>query len=51
MSIKIELGATYEGMDCVEAAKLAMQLRDEGFDDDFLNELLERSKDKEQEHE
>ena len=43
--IKIELGATYDGMDCDEAAKIAFELRDNGMPDEMINELLEHYKD------
>lgn len=43
--IKIELGATYDGMDCDEAAKIAFELRDNGMPDEMINEMLEHYKD------
>lgn len=43
--IKIELGAIYDGMDCVEAAKIAVELHDNGMPDEMINELLEHYKD------
>ena len=49
--ITLELGATYDGEDVVETAKLVLQLQDAGMSDDMINELLAEHKDKEQEHE
>ena len=46
MSIQLDLEATYDGMDVVEAAKIALQLRDTGMPDDMINEMLEHYKDR-----
>lgn len=45
MSIKIEIGETYDGMDWSEAASLALRLKAHGWTDEEINEMLERSKD------
>lgn len=46
MSIKLELGATYDGMELCEVYELVKELKSIGFSDDTINELLERKKDK-----
>lgn len=49
MSIQLDLEATYDGLDVVETAKIALELRDQGMPDEMINEMLERYKNKEKE--
>ena len=41
MSIKLELGATYDGMELCEVYELVKELKSIGFSDDTINELPE----------
>lgn len=46
MSIKLELGATYDGMELDEVYKIIRSMKELGLSDGMINEALERSKDK-----
>jgi hypothetical protein len=46
MSIKLELGATYDGMELDEVYKIIRSMKELGLSDEMINEALERSKDK-----
>lgn len=46
MSIILELGATYDGMELDEVYKIIRSMKELCLSDDTINEFLERSKDK-----
>lgn len=46
MSIKLDLDATYDGMEIYEVHAFIKELKAIGLSDDTINELLERKKDK-----